>query len=1270
MDNLHTVFTVTPQDLGALGPEAAVDLFRELLWAEATHLGIGRDFINVPTAIDVADAGIDAEIDRVPDAGGHGLFGLGLTRFQIKTGGFKLTTKTNVREVLFVPKSLGRGKQPQLQPRIKACLEKGGTLAVVTFGWDGPETGDDQIRGLFIDELVRIDPKYADAKLRFIRQNNLMSFLEPFPSLALRARGIGAMRVVTHDRWASQDDMRKPLVLGPQQDKFISELRDHLRNAGQSAVHVRVIGEAGIGKTRLVLEATGARDLLPLVLYATADSFLDSPLMTELLRTDNHYSVVLVVDECDTDARARIWRQFKAYGSRLKIVTIYNEPETTSGTTVYMSPPGLDKEHISEIIQRYGMDKPQADRWADLCGESPRVAHVIGENLRNNPADLLRSPDTVNIWDRFVCGADDPKSPDVRDRRLVLRHLALFRKFGVEEPVKQEALAIAELIRRVDPNITDGRFWQIIGDLRNRRILQGESTLYITPKALHIWMWREWWNNYGPSLDLDSLYELLPDELLRWFEEMFEYAQASEAAIEVVRRLLGPGGMFEKNAYLTSREGGRLFFALSAADPEAALRFLSKTIPSGAGVEQFAGSLREIVWSLQRIAVWRELFGAAAEVLLTIAEVEPKPSLVNAADAFAKLFAVGPGPVAATQASFDERLPILVAALKSGSAGRRLVALRACDHALETQFFTRAGNIEYQGVRPTPQLWAPSTFGELFDAYRKIWELLRSAVRTLPESERLEAMAVLLKRAREIASIPSLSPLVLDTIGGLARSAAAPPKELLSTVLDVVRYEEKNLDPSLLAVWRQLESELVGSGFSAELRRYVGMDRLEDKFDERGEIVDDLENRISRLASAALSNPDLLMPEIGWLTTATETNVFTFGYQLGLKDEDLRFLPSILKTLSQAAADANPYLASGYLRALAGRDREKWESWLDRLASDPSLVRFVPQITAGSGLSDRAAERILSVAQLGQMSVSGFVPFGFGGLITALSPVVFEKWLHYLIDQTEKDAAQIGLQLSFYYYIYGDEPREIPEQLIAALLSHQSLFERSGAPLSRPMVDHYWQSLALRLAAKDQMQGVTLARKVLEHLGEDGTIAAGYHSPVQAFLTQMLRERPAEMWALIAERLGPPIDARAMHIRQWLHGELSFRAEQPTVGALELIPPTLVWDWVDANVERRAWYLASFVPNRLFREDGRICWAREVLIRYGDREDVRRNLSANFSTEGWWGSETEHLWQRIHGLMEHRGIETEPRVVRWIDEYVDHLRLEMERARVREEREE
>lgn len=89
---------------------------------------------------------------------------------------------------------------------------------------------------------------------------------------------------------------------------------------------------------------------------------------------------------------------------------------------------------------------------------------------------------------------------------------------------------VAKLAQRADPSITLARFTRIVERLVQKRILQGGHTLRIVPKALHIYLWREWWNNQGQAEDLGALLDEIPGALKRWFSEMLIYANG------VVRR--------------------------------------------------------------------------------------------------------------------------------------------------------------------------------------------------------------------------------------------------------------------------------------------------------------------------------------------------------------------------------------------------------------------------------------------------------------------------------------------------------------------------------------------------------------------------------------------------------------------------------------------------------------------------------------------------------------------------------------------------------------
>ena len=977
----------------------------------------------------VKDGGIDGEVSNAEVPSGQGLIKPGLTRYQIKTGSF---SPQRAREILF-------SSGDQLKPRIRSCLDKHGTLVVVLFGWDNPDSTDDtSVNQRFLDLLVAVDSNYRTAKIEVWRQNNIISFISNFPSLALQIVGRGNDSFQSHTSWSRDAEMSHPLKLGAAQSETIDAIRQELRKTG-SAIHVRLYGEAGIGKTRIALEATAPNDLAPLVLYCQASEFRDSRLMYEMLRDGNSYKAIIVLDECDADSRSYIWNKFKFRGDRLKFVSIYNEWDSATGSTTYLSAPPVEDEKIKAIIQTYVPLADYTDKWVAFCGGYPRVSHVIGSNLKNNPEDLLRPPDTVELWSRFVVGGDDAYSSNVEQRQIVLCHLALFKRFGFSGPVAEEGKAIADAIRQVDRNITYSRFKGIVSELRSRRILQGEYTLYISPKLLHIWLWTEWWRRYGTPFDLESFSQMFPPVLVEGFQEMFRYAAESEAATVVVRKLLGPSGPFTDD-YIKTESGSHFFLALTQVSPALAMACLRRTVGTWSKEELLHFiERRDVVFALEHIVEWKDLFVEGAQLLLALAEAENESWGNNASGVFTSLFSPARGEVAPTELPPVERFPILKEALASDSSRRRQLAIKALDTALETHHFYRTIGSHRERFTKPPERWTPKTWGELFDTYRAAWSILVEAIETLPVSEKGNAIAIVLNRSRGLLEIHNVAPMVIGTLGRLPENSYVEKKKVLASLISTLHYSGKNLSTETLSALKDLRDRLVGTDFSSLLKRYVGMNLLTDRVDVDGNHVNSVDVQIEKLAAQAVERPSLLVPELSWLVTEEAEHGFQFGFQLAQLDGTFSLLPGLLDAQQRAGMDGNPYLLGGYLRSLRDRDAELWEDTLTKLAEDIQMRRFVVDLTwRSANMTEASAHRILSLAQEGVVESAEFAVFGYGGVIQSLTEKVFVAWAKYLLAQRDRVAGSVLLDLFCAYYVYKSDKR-LPVSLTIRTLTNPVL---------------------------------------------------------------------------------------------------------------------------------------------------------------------------------------------------------------------------------------
>ena len=1269
--NIDTIFTVKNEHLNRLDQKTSVEFFQKLLWAEARRLGVEISKINVSNWINVPDGGVDANVDDAQIIVGQGLIKQGKSSYQIKAGAtFKPWQKSVIKEELFGTKDPGR---QNLGESIQVCLDAEGTYILVCTGIDPTEFQRGDILS-HIEEYLKLCG-YSHPKFEVFTQNNLIGFLEFFPSLALRVNRNPGTTFQTHQSWSIDDTMRVRFFPSQSQKELIPKIQHELRG-NTSAIHVRVLGEPGIGKTKLVLEATKVDDLSPLVIYCTASQFRDSDLMYEILRDDNHFSAILIIDECDPENRFYIWDKLQHRGPRIKLISIYNnhDPIAGSGITDFEIE-HLEDEQILTIIQEYGVRKETADLYLQFCDGSPRMAQHTGKILADYPGDPSQLLTDDYLYKNFYIdfGNEEPNSSEVQQRELVLRHLALFKQFGFEGSLVIEAQAIAKKVEAANSQITWHRFQEIIDNLRKRKILQGGYTYYITPIALQIKLWVEWWQIYGNPFDYDAFIEDFPPKLIEWFNEMFRYASESEPALKIVEGHLGPNGPFQNSEYLNTRLGSSFFLTLTEAAPKSALKCLMQTIGSWnkESLLDFTEGRRNVVLALEKIAMHRDLFVDAARLLLALGEAENEGYSNNASGIFVELFSLGRGAVAPTEASPIERLPVLKEAFESESKERRKLALNACNKGLQSDYFTRSSGAGNQGLRGIPKLWDPKTYGEWWDAYRQIWQLLFEQLEYLPEDEREKVVEILLGRAGSIARIHKLSDMVVDTVRKITENRYAGKKQIIETISRILFHDDsyvdnKGLSPEIRQSFEKIRDELIGSDFHSLMQRYVGMDILEDHPLEDG--VDKIKPHFEKLAKQSIDNPAVLESELSWLVTTEAQNGNKFGYELGKKDDNLSLLPTLLEAQRNADENASPYFLGGYFHAVFDRDLTLWEQQLDSLCEDTTLNGIVPYLTHCSGLTDQAGLRILKLVEDGIININDFGLFIYRNAITNLSVRVFKDWIELLLSALDRSSVQIALKLFYNYYISRKPEPTLPCELTFRLLSHPELFKESDNYGYDTMADFYWTKTANALLYQHPQKALELVQLMLVSFGNHKTMFNSF-SQSCLFLTETTKKFPVEVWEYVTEYLGSQDNySRTISIAKWLR-EADLSETEKEKGALTLIPPEKIWEWVDKDVENRAWYLASeFVPKTLLIEEWHGSLAQNILVRYGDREDVRSTLISNYSTEVFWGPASLHYENKIKKLVNIQNIDNEEKVNRWINEFVPFLEEQIEHAKIDEER--
>jgi hypothetical protein len=1275
-------FDVRTEDLIQIDAGQAVDLFRQLLVIEAAKTGIPITSVDVPAAINVADGGIDAEVACPLGAGlPAGLISEGLTRYQIKTGAFSASTASDIRSLLVQPKFAKGDHQhikDELQPRVLSCFEKGGTFVVVLFGSDLVGTSDDHGATQISAFMAAIDPAFANVAVRIIRANQICAAIKLLaPGIALRLNRVhGYDDAVFHDLSFMADSCDLEFDIYQQTDE-LNRAAEQITLAADRAngfQHVRVLGDAGAGKTHLMYRALGASQLSGCVLYCRdPEQALGSGPMMALRAMAPNTAIILVADECDLETAEGLTALFRKLATKMLLVTADNvaEPASAHANTQIIDVPRLDQPVVADIFKGYGIPPDSASWLASLCEGSPRAAHRLGQYIQNNPeqqpSQQLAHLD--RLWDRIVCAPHNIDSAEGQDRLAVMRTLALFRQVGWETsdgPAVQATVLGA--LKQLDQAFSQLRLSRSVSELRKRRVLQGARTLLISPKLLHVAMWKSWFEQYVHMVDVQELRKGLDARMREHFDAMLMFVKESQAATAWADQLMGEGGMFASLTGYKSASDASLFFAIAQAKPKAALRRFAAALGAETVEDRqgFTGDARRTaVHRLEQLAVPAETFFEAAECLLLLAEAENESWSNNSTGTFISLFGLGYGPVAASELSPINKIDYLRRLLHSESPFRRKVAVQALGKSLDP-FMSRAVIDEVIGLRRLPERWKPKTYEELYDAYAAHVRLLDEAVDYLPAEEAAEATKAILSYVRTLILIAPLAKTILEF---LRRVAAIPDlrEQAIEAIVAILHYEGKALPETVKSELHVIRAELTESSFSNKLRRRAGMKLLEDNFDAEGEYSDAAGPELIQLAADAVADPELLAPELAWLVTDEAKNGFQFGQLLGQAD-DFQLWPLIMSAWMKAGEQRSDFFVGGYLSAWHVKKRDLWEEVIESLFANPQLRSSTLGLVWRSGMSDRIAEALMAMARQGDIDPKSFRLFVYGGVVNQLPLKVLEGIVDRLLEDDDPTAPDAALEILESRLRGHADELSILSTRIEQVLSSAAFVEGAPSKHSNNMLLYRWNKMANRLLDFDPDTGAKLAVRCIANFANVNSVTAGFHPEPLKFLSKAAEARPVVVWEAIARRLEEQRrEIGTWHLLNWLRGGRSIR--EPDDSGLDAIPTSVVFKWVDIDASDRAWLLAEHCLPIISRPDEPATFARRMLERYGTIEQVRRSLHANNFSESWSGPASEHYRQKLAVLDADLEVESNDNVRMWLKEHREQLERTIEREMERELRE-
>lgn len=1244
-----------PNLLGYLSPESSIARFRELLFCEARYAGLRPDTVTISSKLYVSDGGIDAQVDANTPLPPDTFLKTGRNSFQLKTGStFKPWQPSSIRSELLTATD-------DLAPEVKRTLEADGYYTLVCFGLDlTPEQRNDSHNRLvsLFDEFGFQNTK---DRVEVLGQCQIAAYFDRYSSLRLSLTGGSDEDFLSVTEWALHAHMSNQVILSDEQEKLINALREKLLG---EAKHIRILGEPGIGKTRLVLEAVRVEEIAPCVLYvAHGARFSQTKLFRELLRETPKYPLVLVLDELSEREMSEVWGHLRNRCGALKIISLDHGPERSRDAEIeIVSAPRLPDVTIKQILQSHVGEHTDVDRWVTICEGSPRVAQAVGENLAANPEDILKSPATVPIWDRFLYGYTQQQGEDARHVALVMRHIALFSRFGFEAPVGNEAEYIAKFICRSDPTLTWQQFQKIVQQMRERRILQGDRTLFIVPWALHIHLWREYWYWHGRGFNLAQEFLSMPSTLHGWFMDMFRFAHGTSAA-PIVREILRPDGIYGSQDFLCSDMGTAFLSTLAEADPEATIALVEQTIGKWTPDEllAFTGGRQNIVWTLEKIAVWKPTFIRATRMLLRLAVTENASNSNNATGILLGLFAVGPDWTA-TETSPTERLPILQEMLRATDANWKRIGLKAAESALDTSGHRfRIIGPEFQGVKERASLWQPKTYAEWWSEYKVYWDALVNETRSWPDDLRTEANSAIIESAGQQIRIAAHKETVLDVLEQIAGDPATNMKRLNSFFIQRARWHREEDDSATRFRLRRLEGRLTRRSLETRFQRYV-LDTSWDEWEDyslEGELREKTRpKKLVRALARRVAKSDEAFSKLltKLVSSSTQTAaLFAFGKEICAADKDGKRLLPMLKH-----KDVNSQCLGGYLAALKESTPEKWQTILLSMLAKQETANQGAELTWRTGFSDAILDACMNAFKIGWIEPEFFRSLCFGMSWQSLSRDCLLRLFFLLSTQDDPISAYVLVDLLD--QALGKDEWIVDSDFVFKVVTAPAHF----AEKKDTMHSYHWHGVCKKLVAHDQTKAMPLLDELLQQMSNNYRLS--YDHEVEPLAHSLCQTDLEGAWKIVTAHLLSSTPKWRSDLLNWLKGGIGGFGENESVPPIAEFPVQLIIEWVEQDTENRTAMIAHCAPRSLDDKFGGEL-TRALLAKYQHIDGVLSGICANFHSGGWTGPRSQYLRGRREQFRAWLSRDFDANVSSWIENEIVQLDREIEEAEISEERE-
>ena len=1258
-------FEVDAQDIAALGDRWLPQLLRRLLSAEAQAHGLPAYGIHVASNINAPDGGEDGRIEWTDGPARTSFLPCRLNQFQSKAG--PVAPAQAAADVI--------GSDGKPKEMVSKVLEAGGVYVMVcghAYNAAQADTRENSIRKALRESGLGFD----DAQVEFRDADQLADWANRYPTVATWVKEhtqpglLGPFRSwphwagrVEHDRFNWIEDERLPA------------LRQRVReSAAKPGSVMRLLGQSGIGSSRLVLEAFTPTEeeegvgvcLCDRVMYAVLSETSPETVIAAVQKlVDSQTGAVIVVDHCDPETHRILVGVVSRPGSHASLVTIDYDLVSSGPDEATVRIENAPESVVEGIIAEVSPGLPSLDqrRLAHFARGFPKIASRIAEVWGSEIS--IASATDADLVDAFVKGRD-PLEPV--QLMATAQLLAVFGLLGVEPPMDDHLEEVASLAR----GLSAEDLYDAVVDLVDRGVVQRRgraAVLQPRPIALHLAsrQWKRWRRETRVKVlagDTSPGLKVLAARQLTLLD-------AEDIAGEVLEAMCRLGGPLDNWESISAEGHPHVLSALAEIDARPVVDLIDRVLAGLPDLTVIAGDpRRQLVVALEKTAFDPTTFKDSARLLLRLALAENEMWANNATGQFAALF---PMILGGTAAGGETRLDVLREAAVTDDPIQRQLVVNALNAGVETIHFGRVLGAETRGSRPSLQSWRPATDDEAT-------EYVAGCVRLLCELALEHDAAGEDARAQLGASLYGLTvsgliDVVEEAVHRMEQQGIYWPRALAS-LRDAVGYHGDSIGQDTADRVKVLIAALEPKTLDARVQSLVTespwSNAQHDELDPE-ERMERHAEALSGLVDELLDQPEVLLEFLPHLSRGQHAMAFAFGQKLADRAKrSLELLtPMVHCTVAVTMDERNYDLLSGFLTGLAQQEPVAVETFKHEAASSAELAPILPPVCSFQGISESDVQLAIDALQAGALPPWRLNRWSLGGVLSGVPAKAVASLLNTMFDHSADGFAE-GVELMGMYAHSDAERLEAlrPEVLRVAAKAVDLTLPSDRRQNRQRMDEHLFHRIMDWMLSKGRADSDAVSAALALARGLADTDDMGNGRLLGPLVPKLLANFPEFVWPVIGQAI-----LSADWRRKFLLGNVlgDSRSAGRTANSIILsLPEETLFAWCRANPERAPAFVATIAPVvTSYARDadagrGLHPVVARLLDEFGERDDVRRAIEDNIHTYSWAGSLSTYYdlyLGPLSGLVDH----PKPQVRGWARSLLRYLQSAIERARDEDE---